>query len=660
MSLFVMNRYEGEGEKVVENETNHLSELLKKIEERKRQRTVASNKSALGQDGNDLEEPGGKKKKKLLKAEKADDSHIVDNSAGSEKIDERIAETAEVSTKKKKKKKRKKKDIESEQHSAALDKNLEERDDTFAEEDKDTAEKDISPQDNFVVLGARSRKKQREAKRVLPDWLAHPEVISADLNSGPTLEELQSILDAKLVEVLRANGITKLFPVQSSIIKWLHKCRTDRKLGWWLRDTCVSAPTGSGKTLAYVLPIVQELQTRLVPKIRCLIVLPVQELAAQVHKVMVAYTSHTSLKAGLLSGAFPFEQEQNSIIKRTERGMYLSTVDIVIATPGRLLDHILKTPGFSLDSLRFLVIDEADRATEWLQYLPEPHSRAPILTLGNMRSSKVIPAQKLLFSATLSQDPEKLNRLGLFQPRLFTTVVTDKDTDVNLDKIAGDFVGRYTSPGELTELAVECTSHYKPIVLHQLLTRHDIIPKTLVFTNSGQTAHRLALLMQLLLSERNVAVGELSAQLASKQRESVLAKFANSEIRVLISSDALARGLDILDVQLVVSYDLPKHIKGYIHRAGRTGRAGKPGTAVSILTGNQVGIFKQMLSGAHKTVPNIEQMELHASAKAVDYQGHFEKLKEILEKEKNESLQRTKATKRRRVASVTKQGGSVE
>ncbi|XP_024876494.1 ATP-dependent RNA helicase DDX51 [Temnothorax curvispinosus] len=663
MSLFVINRYEGESKKEVENETNHLSELLKKIEERKRQRVGANNKSTLDDDGNNLEEPKKKKKKKLLKAEKADDSHIEGENASSEKIvDEQIVETAKVSTKKKKKKK--KKDIESEHHSATIDKNidLEEKDENLAQDnndDKDTTEKEIPSQSNFIVLGARARKKQREVKRVLPDWLAHPEVISADLNSGSTLEELESVLDAKLMEVLRTNGITKLFPVQCSIIKWLHKCKMDRKLGWWPRDTCVSAPTGSGKTLAYVLPIVQELQTRSVPKIRCLIVLPVQELAAQVHKVMVAYTSHTNLKVGLLSGAFSFEREQSAIIKKTERGKYLSTVDIVIATHGRLLDHILKTPGFSLDSLRFLVIDEADRATEWLQYLPEPHSRAPILTLGNMRSSKIIPAQKLLFSATLSQDPEKLSRLGLFQPRLFTTVVTDKDTDVNLDKLAGDFVGRYTSPGELTELAVECSSYDKPIVLYQLLTKHDVIPKTLVFTNSGQTAHRLARLMQLLLSERNVTVGELSAQLASKQRESVLGKFANAEIHVLISSDALARGLDILDVQLVVSYDLPKHIKGYIHRAGRTGRAGKLGTAVSILTANQVGIFKQMLSDAHKTVPNIEQMELHATAK-VNYQNHLEKFKEILEKEKNESLERTKAIKRRRVTNFTKQNGSIE
>ncbi|XP_018047568.1 PREDICTED: ATP-dependent RNA helicase DDX51 [Atta colombica] len=656
MSLFVINRYEDESKKEVENKTNHFSELLKRIEERKRQRAAVNNKSTLNKDENNLEEPKKKKKKKLLEAEKSNDLHTEDKIVSSEKIDEHTIEIAKVSTKKKKKKDIK--DIDK-FDSIATDNNidLEEKDKNLAEEnndDKDTTNKETSLQSNFIILGAKSRKKQREVKRVLPDWLAHPEIISADLNSGPPLEELESVLETKLIEILRANGIIKLFPVQSNIIKWLHQCNIDRKMGWWPRDTCVSAPTGSGKTLAYVLPIVQELQTRFVPQIRCLVVLPVQELAAQIHKVMVTYTSHTDLKVGLLSGASSFEQEQKSIIKKTERGKYLSTVDIIIATPGRLLDHILKTPGFSLDYLKFLVIDEADRTAEWLQYLPEPHSRPPVLTLGNMRSSKIIPAQKLLFSATLSQDPEKLSRLGLFQPKLFTTVVTDKDTDINLDKVAGDFVGRYTSPGELTELAVECPPSYKPIVLYQLLTRHDIIPKTLVFTNSGQHAHRLALLMQLFLSERNVVVGELSAQLVSKQREGILGKFANGKIHVLISSDALARGLDILDVQLVVSYDLPKHIKGYIHRAGRTGRAGKPGTAVSILTANQVGIFKQMLSGAHKVVPNIEQMNLHAIANAVNYEGQLAKLTEILEKEKNESLERTKATKRRRVANMTK------
>lgn len=244
-------RYEDESKEEVGNETNHFSELLKRIEDRKRQRAAASNKSRSDEDRNNLEEPKKKKKKKLLEIEKTDDSHVEDTNASVEKINEQTTETAKVSTKKKK---NKKKDIKNKHEFSAIDKNvdLEEKDKNLVEEkndDKDTTEKETPTESNFIVLGAKSRKKQREVKRVLPDWLAHPEVISADLNSGPTLEESESILDAKLAEVLRANGIVKLFPVQSSIIKWLHKCKTDRKLGWWPRDTCVSAPTGSGEYL---------------------------------------------------------------------------------------------------------------------------------------------------------------------------------------------------------------------------------------------------------------------------------------------------------------------------------------------------------------------------------------------------------------------------
>lgn len=242
-------RYEDESKGEVENDTNHFSELLKRIEDRKRQRAAESNKSKSDENRNNLEEPKKKKKKKLHETEKTY-SHIENKNASVEKINEQTIETVKVSTKKKK---NKKKDVESKYQSSATNENidLEEKDKNLEEkkDDKDTTEKDIPLKSNFIVLGAKSRKKQREVKTVLPDWLAHPEVISANLNSGPTLEESELFLDAKLVEVLRTNGIVKLFPVQSSIIKWLHKCKMDRKLGWWPRDTCVSAPTGSGKYL---------------------------------------------------------------------------------------------------------------------------------------------------------------------------------------------------------------------------------------------------------------------------------------------------------------------------------------------------------------------------------------------------------------------------
>ena len=142
------------------------------------------------------------------------------------------------------------------------------------------------------------------------------------------------------------------------------------------------------------------------------------------------------------------------------------------------------------------------------------------------------PATKLLFSATLSQDPEKLSRLGLFQPILFTSVlISGRDGDVDLDKEVEDFVGRYTSPNELKERAVQCDAIHKPLALYQLLTAHEPVEKALVFTNSGETAHRLSALLRLLL-DKNTTVDELSAQLVPKQRSDVLARFAAGSIHV--------------------------------------------------------------------------------------------------------------------------------
>lgn len=213
-----------------------------------------------------------------------------------------------------------------------------------------------------------------------------------------------------------------------------------------------------------------------------------------------------------------------------QRGKLVSRVDIVIATTGRLIDHLEKTEGFSLENLEFLVIDEADRSTEWLKYIPAPHRTAPSLTIKNIKSFPVAPAQKLLFSATLSQDPEKLSRLGLFQPILFTSVViSDRDDDVDLDKEVGEFIGKYTSPNELTERAIECSPEYKPLALIKLFASVTPTDRTLVFTNSGEAAHRLTVLIGALLEDRNIVVDELSAILSPKQRTDVLKKFIDGQ-----------------------------------------------------------------------------------------------------------------------------------
>lgn len=135
----------------------------------------------------------------------------------------------------------------------------------------------------------------------------------------------------------------------------------------------------------------------------------------------------------------------------------------------------------------------------------------------------------------MSQDPEKLSRLGLFQPKLFTSVLPeDKDHDLNLDKVSGDFVGRYTSPDELVERAMECELLYKPLALYKLLSENEGPQRTLVFANSGNMTHRLALLIGILGKDKGLTVAEISGQLSHKEREIVLSKFSRGDIQVLV------------------------------------------------------------------------------------------------------------------------------
>lgn len=229
--------------------------MLKTIAERKRERSEKNNKFISEDvDKNNFKKSKKKKNKSLSEEEEINNLHIKDKSKYNEKISEQSSETVEPRIKRKK---RKKTDIENEdyspvEHLVTQDQQLEKRNENLENEEESNdntsiKKNEISSQSNFMILGAKLQKKQHAVKRVLPDWLTHPEVISADLNSGPNIDDLHSTLDYKLIEILKANGVVKLFPVQSSVIKWLHTCNKDRRVGWWLRDICVSAPTGSGK-----------------------------------------------------------------------------------------------------------------------------------------------------------------------------------------------------------------------------------------------------------------------------------------------------------------------------------------------------------------------------------------------------------------------------
>lgn len=360
--------------------------------------------------------------------------------------------------------------------------------------------------DTFVVLGNDKFETAPKVDMMLPPWLAHPTIISNDLSAESTtsIDEL-SYVNNDIKEILTKMGITKLFPVQSAVIPWILNANK-KPTPFRPRDICVSAPTGSGKTLAYAIPIVQMLLNRVERKVRALIILPVNELAVQVLKVFKKLCETTRLSCVLLTKFVPFETEQFSLVGQCDQEYY-SKADIVIATTGRLVEHIHSTKGFSLKSLKFLVMDEADRIMEqihnnWLYHL-DRHVKEESDNILSGQSFQLcyrdlcnvamkLP-QKMLFSATLSQDPEKLQDLRLFQPKLFTSIVGSLiPTNGDISKganVRGDFVGKFTTPAELTENYCITEEKLKPLTLYSLIKENNW-NRFLCFTNSGDTAHR--------------------------------------------------------------------------------------------------------------------------------------------------------------------------
>lgn len=360
--------------------------------------------------------------------------------------------------------------------------------------------------DSFMVLGNDKFHTAPKVDMMLPPWLAHPTIISNDLSDEATISigDL-SYISNNIKEIMTKIGITKLFPVQSAVIPWILNANS-KPTPFRPRDLCVSAPTGSGKTLAYAIPIVQMLMNRVERKVRALIVLPVNELAVQVLKVFKKLCENTRLTCVLLTKFVPFETEQFSLVGKFNQEYY-SKADIVIATTGRLVEHIHSTKGFSLKFLKYLVMDEADRIMEqihnnWLYHL-DRHVReeSDILISGqsfqlcyrDLCNVAVKQPQKMLFSATLSQDPEKLQELHLFQPKLFTSIVGNFiPSDENHSKevnVRGDFVGKFTTPAELIENYCITEEKVRPLTLYSLI-KENKWNRFLCFANSGENAHR--------------------------------------------------------------------------------------------------------------------------------------------------------------------------
>jgi ATP-dependent RNA helicase DDX51/DBP6 len=562
----------------------------------------------------------------------------------------------------------------------------------------------------------------------LPEWLRTPTIISAQ--SRIPFKNLS--LHSHVVSSLESKGYHEAFAIQAGVLPLLLLGNKQHR-----GDICISASTGSGKTLAYVLPMVESLRDRPATRLRGLIVVPTRELVTQVRETLDICAQGTGLKVGTAVGSKPLKEEQNLLITKGQRydpqackvaqekrltgeedlmdwsddwdaedeesGClpdfvvdYTSGIDILICTPGRLVDHMRSTKGFTLEHVQWLVIDEADRLLDesfqqWvevalpaLQALPKRDDHTKELhDLFHIHEERNI--RKIILSATMTKDISKLLSLQLNQPKWvalqtnsadgLVTTIPDR-TGMSSANLQADI----DLPSTLKEVAVPVkTVEDKPLYLVELLATSKVFENfsdakfrkrtsrrsfsssdepdsdtsssgsdtdsetsdvnearsgderpsnmrgvssthgVLVFTNNNENATRLAHLLTLLRPAWADRMGSLTKSTATSAGRRKLAAFRKRKLSVLIVSDRASRGLDIQDLAQVVNYDMPSSLTSYVHRVGRTARAGKVGVATTLVAHHEARWFWNEIARSKK---------IHRSAKIMKAEGGIEGISE--------------------------------
>ncbi|XP_078339049.1 putative ATP-dependent RNA helicase DDX27 isoform X2 [Crassostrea virginica] len=387
------------------------------------------------------------------------------------------------------------------------------------------------------------------------------------------------------------------------------------------RDLCACAVTGSGKTVAFMLPIMERLmyRTQQEAATRVLVLVPTRELAVQVHTVARQLAQYTNIEIVLSAGGLD--------VKAQEAALRMNP-DVVIATPGRLIDHLHNSPNFSLRNIEILVLDEADRMLD--EYFAEQ--------MNEIISQCARTRQTMLFSATMTEAVQDLASVSLKQP---VKIFVNENTDVALG-LRQEFIRiRPNREGD------------REAIIASLVSR-TFRDHCIVFIQTKKQAHRMHIVLGLL----GINVGELHGNLSQAQRLETLKRFKQSDVDVLLATDLAARGLDIEGVKTVINFTMPNTIKHYVHRVGRTARAGRKGRSVT-LVGEQerkllkevvkkaktplktrivpqevIGKYRDKINKLENDIVEIEQQEKEESyLRATENQ--MNKAKKLLEREKN-------------------------
>lgn len=356
---------------------------------------------------------------------------------------------------------------------------------------------------------------------------------------------LELNISRPLLRACEALGYKQPTPIQAACIP----------LALTGRDICGSAVTGSGKTAAFALPLLERLlfRPRRIPAIRVLILTPTRELAVQVHSMIERLAQFTDIRCCLVVGGLSSKVQEVGL---------RSHPDIVVATPGRMIDHLHNTHSVGLEDLAILILDEADRLLE-LGFSNE------VQELVRLCPRK---RQTMLFSATMTEEVNELVKLSLINPvRLSADPSTQR-------------------PATLLEEVVKIRPQHegdKEAVLLALCSR-SFKSKVIIFSGTKLEAHRLKILFGLL----GLQAAELHGNLTQAQRLDALELFKKREVDFLIATDVAARGLDIVGVETVINFECPRDITTYVHRVGRTARAGQHGCAVTFATDKDRNLLK--------------------------------------------------------------------
>jgi superfamily II DNA/RNA helicase len=352
-------------------------------------------------------------------------------------------------------------------------------------------------------------------------------------------------LDSSILKALTAAGYTAATPVQEKAVP-------EALAG---HDLMCSAPTGTGKTAAFVLPALQRLLQPAKPGRgpRVLVLTPTRELALQVTTAVEKYSKFMPrVRTGTVLGGMPYPKQ---------RRLLEMPLDILVATPGRLIDFI-DQGKVDFSRLELLVLDEADR----------------MLDMGFIKPVEKISAatpagrQTLLFSATLDGGIANLAKRLLRNPKLIE-IAAQKQRNDNIEQRLHH---------------VDDGSHKHRLLDH--LLRDVDLTQAIVFTATKHGADRLSAS----LNEKGHASAALHGNMNQSQRNRTLARLRSGSVRVLVATDVAARGIDVASITHVINYDLPKVAEDYVHRIGRTGRAGNTGIAISFAAPDEGHQLKQI------------------------------------------------------------------